>query len=406
MEEKSIAQEVRRVLRHLDDALYLENLGLARQVGAVIDSPDLTRGQALQRTVRLVIASLEPNGANHPSDVDPSTFQVLYQYAVARKTVIAIAEELGISERKAYYALERASDAVATILGDLMEDPVRGVAPAPATAPDSTAVARVRRELSRLANTQAQDVELRRLLEEVVRGLVPLAESCGVQVALHTECGPLRVAAKRVLLRQAYLNLLSYAIENSQDRLVDITLAERNDRIHVEITTQLPDATNVSPEGGPLAVATEIIEALGLGWERTPNEDGRTTVVVHLDRAQQKVVLVVDDHEGVIALMRRYLRNQPYVVHGASDAEEAARLVAEVQPDVIILDIMLPYQDGWEVLESIRSSRTACQKPVIVCSIINDPQLATAMGAAAFLLKPVDRAGLLQALETVLSPET
>lgn len=99
-----MAQEVRRALRHLDDALYLENLGLARRLSAVVNSPDLTRGQALQRTVRLVIASLEPNGRHDTEDVDPSTYQVLYQYAIARKTVVAIAEELGISERKAYYA--------------------------------------------------------------------------------------------------------------------------------------------------------------------------------------------------------------------------------------------------------------------------------------------------------------
>lgn len=405
MDDKDIAQEIRRALRHLDDALYLEGLGLAKQVGAVIDTPDLSRGQALQRTIRLVIASLEPNGTHDASDVDPSTFQVLYQYAVARKTVIAIAEELGISERKAYYALERASDAVASILCDLMRDPSRGAVPLAEATDSSAAAERVRGELARLASMEAQDVELRRLFREVVQSLRPLAKACGVQVQMEVECGPLRVAAQRVLLRQAYMNLLSYAIESSLDGAVGITLVERDDRIHIEIVTEMAP-TQPPADGGPLAVAIEIIETLGLGWERTEDADGRTILAVRLARAPQKVVLVVDDHEGVIALMRRYLRNQPYAVFGASDADEATRLVEEIQPDVIVLDIMLPYQDGWEVLERIRQGRGGCNTPVIVCSIINDPRLAKAMGAAAFLLKPVDRARLLQALEAALSTET
>lgn len=284
-----------------------------------------------------------------------------------------------------------------------MEDHSRSAAPpTSALRGGSPAAARVRRELARLASAQSQDVELRRLLQEVVRSLEPLAESCQVQVALHTECEPLRVAAKRVLLRQAYLNLISYAIANSQDGRLEIALTEEGGRIHVEIVTALADQDD-SPEGGPLAVAIEIIEALGLGWQRTLKNDGRTAIAVHLSHAPQKVVLVVDDNEGVIALIRRYLRNQPYVIHGASDADEAVRIVNEVQPHVIILDIMLPYQDGWEVLDTLRHRQAGCRTPVIVCSIINDPQLAKAMGAAAFLLKPVDRAGLLEALETALS---
>ena len=405
MTDTKMAHEVRRVLRHLDDALYLENLELAQRLSAVVNSPDLTRGQALQRTVRLVIASLEPNGFQDTGNVDPSTFQVLYQYAIARKTVIAIAEELGISERKAYYALERASEAVASILHDLMADPTRSAPAVSDAAPSSGAAARVRRELSRLASAQVQDVELSRLLQEVVRNLEPLAARCHVRVTLDSECKSLRVAAKRVLLRQAYLNLTSYAIANSEDGQLEISLTEDEHGIRVEMLTMLGPEDD-APEGGPLTVAKQIIEALGLRWERAERSDGRTAVTIQLDRASQKVILVVDDNQGVIALMRRYLRNQPYAVHGAGDADEATRVMAEIEPDVVILDIMLPYQDGWEVLEAIRSRQAGRDTPIIVCSIINDPQLAMAMGAASFLLKPVHRASLLQALETALSSET
>jgi len=60
---------------------------------------------------------------------------------------------------------------------------------------------------------------------------------------------------------------------------------------------------------------------------------------------------------------------------------------------------MMPQQDGWEVLQLLRNRRRTRDIPVLVCSVIDDPELAFSLGAAEFLAKPVKREELLEALE-------
>jgi len=161
-----------------------------------------------------------------------------------------------------------------------------------------------------------------------------------------------------------------------------------------------PDREPISPES-PYGVAAQILETLGLDWRRI-DDRGSVRIALHIPLSQQRTILVVDDNEGLLALFRRYLRNQPYLVCTARDGEEVQAILAQTRPDVTILDIMLPNQDGWEILQLLRSRVAPHQTRVIICSIINDPELAQALGADAFLHKPVPRAQLLRTLNQVL----
>jgi CheY-like chemotaxis protein len=73
----------------------------------------------------------------------------------------------------------------------------------------------------------------------------------------------------------------------------------------------------------------------------------------------------------------------------------------ELQPAAIILDVLMPGVDGWSVLQALRSSSELRQIPVIICSVINDPELAAALGAAVSLKKPLSRLELIEALQQV-----
>lgn len=67
-------------------------------------------------------------------------------------------------------------------------------------------------------------------------------------------------------------------------------------------------------------------------------------------------------------------------------------------PDVILLDVMMPHQDGWQVLQRLQAQVGTQHIPVIVCSVFDDPELARSLGAVDFLPKPVSRLQLLRAL--------
>ena len=117
-----------------------------------------------------------------------------------------------------------------------------------------------------------------------------------------------------------------------------------------------------------------------------------------------KTVMVVDDEERMRSLLRTYLAREGYRVVAAADGREALRLAKTEQPDLIILDVMMPNQDGWQVLRGLKENPDTARTPVIICSVLKEPELALSLGADAYLKKPVERLELLAQVERLLNP--
>jgi CheY-like chemotaxis protein len=115
-----------------------------------------------------------------------------------------------------------------------------------------------------------------------------------------------------------------------------------------------------------------------------------------------KVLLVVDDNEAVSQAFGRYLVEYGYQIAGASNGAEALQLARELNPALITLDVMIPGQDGWEILHALKHNPATQHIPVIICSVLEDPELAGSLGAAGYLQKPVAQADLLAALERMV----
>jgi CheY-like chemotaxis protein len=113
-------------------------------------------------------------------------------------------------------------------------------------------------------------------------------------------------------------------------------------------------------------------------------------------------VLVVDDNEEILDLYRRYLAAGKYAVSAAASAAEAEAVVECSTPDAIVLDVMMREVDGWELLQRLRARPGLRYVPVVVCSILNEPELAYALGAQAYLKKPIISDDLLATLDRVL----
>ena len=124
-------------------------------------------------------------------------------------------------------------------------------------------------------------------------------------------------------------------------------------------------------------------------------------VVISLPIASRARVLVVDDIGAVHRLFERYLAPHNYEVIGVHNGAEALRLASARRPDLIILDVMMPAMDGWQVLRDLQSNPATASIPVVVCSVLNEPELALSLGARAFISKPVDRLVLLNTLDRV-----
>lgn len=113
-------------------------------------------------------------------------------------------------------------------------------------------------------------------------------------------------------------------------------------------------------------------------------------------------ILVVDDDVNICDLLRLYLENEGYEVKTANDGNDGIALFREYEPDLVLLDIMLPRKDGWQVCREIREESN---KPVIMITAkgeVFDKVLGLELGADDFVVKPFDMKELAARVKAVL----
>jgi signal transduction histidine kinase/DNA-binding response OmpR family regulator len=110
------------------------------------------------------------------------------------------------------------------------------------------------------------------------------------------------------------------------------------------------------------------------------------------------VVLAIDDDPNVIYLLQENLTEAGYQVIGAAHGAEGLQQARQLQPYAIILDILMPHKDGWQVLHELKSDVTTRDIPVVLLSIVDQKDLGYRLGAFDYLLKPFDREAILATL--------
>ncbi len=251
-----------------------------------------------------------------------------------------------------------------------------------------------------------------------------------------TQLPPLN--ADRIRLRQVLLNLLSNAHKftpEGNEITLSCSLADPATMLFSVSDTGI----GIKPEDQDIifeefrqadGTATREIEGTGLGltiskrlvemhggtiWVESTHGEGSTfsfllplagpppqveeTEEELMPMRQDKKVLIVEDDRQFSNLLSLYLRKEGYEpVHyyeGSGVLEQACKL----NPTLITLDIMLPGQDGWQILQSLKSDQQTRDIPVLVISALRNSELALSLGATDYLVKPLDRG----ALQTVLN---
>ncbi|MEW6157271.1 MAG: response regulator [Verrucomicrobiota bacterium] len=148
-----------------------------------------------------------------------------------------------------------------------------------------------------------------------------------------------------------------------------------------EFTLRLPARV---PEAAELQVAETLV---------TKSEDAI---------ADGHTVLVIDDDPNVHRLIERTLGPEGFKLRFASTGKDGLRLARELRPAVITLDVMMPHTDGWTVLSALKADRELAGIPVIMLTIVGDRELGFALGASDYLMKPIERPKLIEALRRYL----
>ncbi len=108
------------------------------------------------------------------------------------------------------------------------------------------------------------------------------------------------------------------------------------------------------------------------------------------DDASGDVVLVIDDDPAQRDLMTRFLEREGFSARTAPDGPSGIKLARALLPRAILLDVMMPGMDGWSVLSALKAIPELAQIPVVMVTFVSQRGLANSLGAADYVLKPVE----------------
>jgi CheY-like chemotaxis protein len=377
---------VKDALEHLYDLNHLQHHSLAIPQTSTA-TPAEPPGQRLRRELASAIEALNPGPNVHFRAPAARHYNLLRLRYLEGRTVRDTARELNLSLRQAHRDLRQAEESVAAVLAGR-----RGTVAGEGAS--TSQVTSFEAELARL-DRRTQLVDLRELLESASTTVGVQAAERGVQVELRPSGEPVTVSLSRVVAEQVLVNSLSYAVRQAcpGELIVSLGASENEASLTLGYFPELyvGDAPVID-----LAI-TQLADRLDWRFEQNDLDDGTRAVTLRIPR-KGPVVLVVDDNDGLIELLRRFLSDQACRVVAAADGVEGLRLAQALAPDAVVLDVMMPGMHGWDFLQRLNASPQTSGVPVIVCSVINNPELAYSLGATVFLSKPVSRADILGAL--------
>ena len=282
--------------------------------------------------------------------------------------------------------------------------------------------------------------ELAPVLDHAASMLRERASLKSIDIAVEADDDVGVVEADELRLKQVVINLLTNAVKFTADGGSVVMRVTRSDTDVVTITVT-DTGMGVPPEdrerifesfqqggrgasreegtGLGLTLSRRIVELLG-GRMWLESEVGvGSTFGFSLPACRPSVagwvgdtrsadtladVVVIDDDRPSLDLLTAYLAGGALRVTTARDGPSGLDAVRRIRPAVVLLDIRLPGMDGWAVLQALKADATTRDIPVVVVSIVDEHPRGTALGAAAYLVKPVSRDTLLGALSSVGVP--
>jgi signal transduction histidine kinase/DNA-binding response OmpR family regulator len=297
-----------------------------------------------------------------------------------------------------------------------------------------------------LSKIEAGQMELRlstvsvaEVVQQVISTIEPLAAQKQIRVEMKIESVG-EIEADRVKFKQMLLNLASNAIKfTTSGGSVTITAQRMPDAVEVAFADsgigiakqdlsrifqefqQLDSSVGRQQTGTGLGLSlTRRFAMLHGGDVRVQSELAQGSVftirmpLVAVRPARQytpygsvgrgnqdaslPLVLVVEDDPAAAELLARQLDRGGFRIEIVSTGSDVVAKARDLQPAAITLDILLPDVDGWEVLSRLKDDDATCDIPVIVISVVDNPELGLALGAFDYFVKPVDANELISRL--------
>jgi CheY-like chemotaxis protein len=408
----SFVRELRRVLHHLYDWVELSKSPLVElfDVEQRGDAPS-----TLRAVLRQAIESLKPSAGVSPKAKAWRTYQVLHARYIEQFTQREVASELGLSIRHLRREESLAVQTLAAYLWDHYNLERKWQAPEdrqllPEEEEISGADVKTPTQEQELDwvhdSLPSKPVDVGKTIQAALKLVDPLAQTSEVHIDCKIPESLPAWVVQPTPIQQAFLIIFTVAVGRVPGGQVSIRAGVDGSEVYVYVQTK--GSRSGSAEGNDelerIEMARQLIELSEGSLEITPGEGKKQpfTFKIALPAEEQIPVLVIDDNVDTLQLLERYLSNSRYRFIGTSDPQQALQLAVASNPQIILLDVMLPDVDGWELLGRLHTHPQTHDVPIIVCTILPQEQLALNLGAAAFMKKPVSRTELLSVLDHLL----
>lgn len=405
--DEDFHKHLRSTLNHLYDPDFLRSSVLASLLGI---GDRFNTPNTLQEILFNAIEDLKKRPSGPLSTPPLFLYDLLYYRYIQKLNQKEVSNQLGISIRQLAREQDRAIDLLAEYLLEqypkLTENPAK---PAHKTKKLSQGEnGNLISEITWLEKeSNYQPVQFKNELDTVLTLVSPLVSQHHIQIDIDLEdCLP-DLEVHPVALRQVLLYILNAAIHHAREAKIQIkSKCSGNTATFIFSTSGIETASGkmISPtDQNSLEMATRLIEKYK-GSLKTKSSQNSFQVFASLPTSHHHMVLLIDDNEDFHQLVQRYVFNTHYQVICTENPDEAIDLAERHAIQLILLDVMMPEIDGWQVLSQLRRNPKTSHIPVIICSIITQDELAYSLGASASLRKPISREMLVETLDRLIGP--
>jgi len=402
MLKTAFVSHVADAYEHLYDLVYLRTHPLIDTLVPSSSLPAKKRARRLHYILLEAIGELDPGPQAPVTSPEWRRHRLMVLRYIKGLNPQAVADQLAVSLRHYYRVHKMAIEDVADLLWE------RYVAHPSVTESETMAdkdEAINRLELLRLEVARAAQADRYARISDVIQGVLSILNR-----RLHErglECYTLipqslpGISIDQNLLRQILLGMLGYLIAQAGGATIQVTAQAGEAQILLSMRVEPATAVQSAEQGEAEERLLSLEEMATLADAHIlPIYLGQSIIGFDLQLPiAERIVLVVDDNEDMLELIHSYLSPHGYRVITAQTAQDALNKAIQFRPYAVTLDLMMPEQDGWDLLQALLNRPETCRIPIIVCSVLKQKELALSLGATAFLAKPITELELLSALE-------
>lgn len=391
--DEAFEEHIRDLLSNLFDYLKLADNPVAGSL-----APELSGNERLQTIRRLVLNAIDEMQTEHkggPGSRRNRLYHILQLRYVEQQSTVDVLHQLALSERQYYREHQRAIQTISRVIWDEYFALPASSSSAPRSQEAKLSLADELVYLTVDRGQRAFDVKTEILA--AIKATRVIARRRGIDIHVIDISEPISLSLSQPVFRQfivLLLNELLLALEAGARVEIGLSRQEAALLIRFSGLASAVQAQKCCARLRDDSTARALLASLKAELDC---EEVSPQVTLRLQRALHKI-LVVDDNPDTIGLFKRYLAHLPYQLLSAQAEDEALQIAQGTPLLGIILDVMLPGKDGWQILQRFKNHPATAEIPVLICSVLEMEDLAMSLGADGYLKKPPTRDELLALL--------